>query len=86
MDPFTEVRDFAGAVNHDPCGPLSAPAVSLRPTGRQARRVRSASVQPGGSRGVAASQALLLPRKRGGRGELQTLGYAREDGASKPPR
>lgn len=33
MDPFTEVRDSAGAVNHDPCGPPSALPVSLRPTG-----------------------------------------------------
>lgn len=55
MDPFTEVRGSAGAVNHDPCraDPPPAPPVSLWPTG--------------GPRGACAQQACSRAEAAGSR-------------------
>lgn len=89
MDPFTEVRDSAGAVNHDPCGPPPALPVSLRPTGgpRGACAPRACSrAEAAGSQ--AACQALRrrlrlwLPRRR--QGGFGLWGKAGQTGPQKP--
>lgn len=85
MDPFTEVRDSAGAVNHDPRTPARA-ACQPAAHRRAARRVRTASVQPGGSRGVAGRlpgfAALWLPRRR--QDGFRLWGKAGKTGPQKP--
>lgn len=70
MDPFTEVRDSAGAVNHDPRGPPPALPVSLWPTGGS----RGACAPRACSQAEAAGVAGCLPGFAAPTGQLQTLG------------